>query len=594
MSSSRKVLFVGLILLLAIFFRFAGLAALPLSSDEARLAVQAVEIGQQRDFQPISQPLYVILTTLIFDLFKAGTFTARFIPALSGVLLVLLPFLLISKPSGFPEKKKVLLAFILAIDPVLISWSRQADSLMPVIFLTALIIGLAATNRQLPAIILLPLAGMGGERFFPILIAGIFAVLLTMIIDTLMIQSQTDVFLILKHQVSRESGKAFLLSFFLCGTACLAFPSGISAIGDGLALGLRPNPIHDFRSVGNLPLLIALFVYEGAGFVLFLIALIQNIKNGEKTKVFIMSVILSAAAFLILLNQGILFLPWLVIPLWYFGADVLLKITPLRKSEVDIYTFFALLIPPALSLFLLFRAAEMLKLGDLSLPLTVYWQNQQLVTPLSRFHAYLLIILICIVVFAILLPMVLEYFSPGRIRRGLLHGTLIVVLYGTILNAWSAAGLHHASDDPFQTGTSGRHELSLGSQIQQIPNELSAVLQESGWRSVGFLRPDEGLVLISDDPMLRWEFINKPQVTFSKILSPAASTPAFVITAGQETDELKSGSIGMISDWKSTDNWQTYTPTDWFRWLLYREPVIQKQTITLWQNAADFIEYQTN
>ena len=64
----------------------------------------------------------------LFFLFGTSNFLARFIPALTGSALILVPYLFRERIKPIPG---LLLAFFLALDPGLISLSRQAGSLMP-------------------------------------------------------------------------------------------------------------------------------------------------------------------------------------------------------------------------------------------------------------------------------------------------------------------------------------------------------------------------------------------------------------------------------------------------------------------------------
>src|SRR4030042_5456640 len=89
----------GLAFLLALFLRLFQLGAAPLSEVEAGWALQALSLaqGQSAAFGP--QPAYIILTSQFFSIFGDTNFLARFFPALSGSLLVWLPFFLDRKST---------------------------------------------------------------------------------------------------------------------------------------------------------------------------------------------------------------------------------------------------------------------------------------------------------------------------------------------------------------------------------------------------------------------------------------------------------------------------------------------------------------
>ena len=582
MKKNKQIIVIFSIILLAAFFRFAGLGSTALSEEESILALQANDLATGNSGYVIAEPLYVFITAFLVKLFGAGNFVMRLFPAVMGLLLVMVPLLFGPLLS---DKKKMLLMFFLALDPALIAWSRQADSLMPLICLCFCAAGFLFLGRKRGVISLIVLAILGGERFFPVLISGFLASLIVSILDTLFIHSDIQIAYTLKKQVTRTELKVFFGLLLLFGTAFLSYPIGINAIGNGLVQAFTVDPVHDFRNVGSTPLWIALFFYEGFAVVLFLIALWRSFQQKTAVRSVLMMCVLLGSIFQIVFNQGILYLPWMSVPLWYFGVDVLLAIKPIHKKECDFFMLVSLTIPLLLAGFLVLRASEMLKMGDLSLPLTIFWNNSQYSTPFSRLQAYILIILICVVIFTILIPLLLDYFSPGKARRGLLLGTLFVLTVGMIGNSWAAAGFTNSHDKPLKSGNTTRHELILGSQINQVENEILPIIHETGWKKTGFFDQVNGVITVTDDPLLRWAALEQKQTVFSEVLNLRANQPSYVITAGSEPELINNGYLGIVSDWKTVDNWESYLASDWFRWFLYRDPVLQKQSLMVWQNS---------
>lgn len=126
--------------LLAICLRFLNLGQAPLSETEAGWALQALEAAKPLGFasQVVigPQPAYVFLTALLFRLFGVTNFMARFLPALAGVALVFVPFLMRERIT---RRAAIIAAFGLALDPGLTAVARQAGGPM-----LALGFGLAA------------------------------------------------------------------------------------------------------------------------------------------------------------------------------------------------------------------------------------------------------------------------------------------------------------------------------------------------------------------------------------------------------------------------------------------------------------------
>src|SRR5574342_79471 len=114
--------------ILALALRFIRLGALPLSDNEAGWALQALNVAQGTRPLLGPQPIYILPTGLLFFLFGSSNFLARFIPALTGSALVLVPYMFRQRLRAIPG---LFLAFFLALDPGLVSLSRQAGSLMP-------------------------------------------------------------------------------------------------------------------------------------------------------------------------------------------------------------------------------------------------------------------------------------------------------------------------------------------------------------------------------------------------------------------------------------------------------------------------------
>ena len=97
-----------LALLLALGVRFYNLGAAPLTDAESEWALQALQVANPDKVNGTleigPQPAYVLLTSVMFDLFGASNFLARFWPALAGSLLALVPFYLrtnkVRRPLG--------------------------------------------------------------------------------------------------------------------------------------------------------------------------------------------------------------------------------------------------------------------------------------------------------------------------------------------------------------------------------------------------------------------------------------------------------------------------------------------------------------
>ena len=100
----------ALAFILAVGLRFIQLGAMPLTDIEAAPALQALQIAQGLKPALSPYPFYILSTSVLFFLYGSGTdFLARFIPALTGSLLVFAPLIL----RRIKPRPSLFLAFLL-------------------------------------------------------------------------------------------------------------------------------------------------------------------------------------------------------------------------------------------------------------------------------------------------------------------------------------------------------------------------------------------------------------------------------------------------------------------------------------------------
>ena len=131
----------GLLLVIALLIRFLELGALPLSTLEATNAWRAwlsvwgdgtqIGAGATTAVPIASSALLYSFHTILLWLIGGGDALVRFVPALFGSGLVLLPWLW---RATVGRQMALLLALLLAIDPWLVAYSRLADGTILSIF----------------------------------------------------------------------------------------------------------------------------------------------------------------------------------------------------------------------------------------------------------------------------------------------------------------------------------------------------------------------------------------------------------------------------------------------------------------------------
>ncbi|MBN2555148.1 MAG: hypothetical protein JXA97_04345 [Anaerolineales bacterium] len=175
---SRAAFFAGILLLAGSFIFFIGLGQQPLGNEEAAYALGA--LGSRAENQTTADPMYATLTSGLFSIFGPSEGLARFIPALAGFGIFLLPLLFHKKMGWGPV---LLLQTGVLISPVLVSSARTAGSgnWTLLILLGLAIFGEIELDRELEkkiAAVLLGAVICTG----PDLYQGLLAILLSMLL----------------------------------------------------------------------------------------------------------------------------------------------------------------------------------------------------------------------------------------------------------------------------------------------------------------------------------------------------------------------------------------------------------------------------
>lgn len=109
--------------------RLTQLGATPLSPEESQSALAAWNVFCGRAADMPDGPLFAYSTALVFFLFGANDATVRLLPALSGIALSALPWLLRREIGPWAA---LVCGFLLATSPTLVLHSRRVDSAMMV------------------------------------------------------------------------------------------------------------------------------------------------------------------------------------------------------------------------------------------------------------------------------------------------------------------------------------------------------------------------------------------------------------------------------------------------------------------------------
>ena len=218
-----------LVLLLAFWLRFINLGAIPLSDLEAKPALAALNISQNSLNESGNQPLYISLTSLLFEFINSSNLLARFLPAFVGSVMILPIYLYYPKMT---RGEILFIALLLAIDPAFISISRQVDSRILVITFFIASMGFLHKKNYLFAGISTALMVLSGLYFWHVALICLTYVLFIECFEKI---THNRIFgTLLKTIIKQGDWKKYLLCFSLSlvlfGTRFLSEPLLINQI----------------------------------------------------------------------------------------------------------------------------------------------------------------------------------------------------------------------------------------------------------------------------------------------------------------------------------------------------------------------------
>jgi len=161
----EHALWAGL-LLLAALMRLWFLEVAPLNNGEAQAALQALALVKGTA-TTLGNPLLGALQALLFSLLNADGFSARFISALAGSAICLIP---ISQRKTLGRTRAFVMGLLLALSPTLWFASRQADGgLLAWLLAFSVWSAWKADNKSITAILLGLLLACGADAIAPTL-----------------------------------------------------------------------------------------------------------------------------------------------------------------------------------------------------------------------------------------------------------------------------------------------------------------------------------------------------------------------------------------------------------------------------------------
>lgn len=559
--------------LLALALRLLNLGQSPLTDGEATWAMQALQVARPSaaTFVPGPQPAYIFLTGATFAIFGASEFWARFWPALMGVLLVWLPYFL-RHPLG--RNTALILAFGLAIDPGLVTVSRQAGGPMLALSFGLLALALWYARRPAWAGLLGGLALLSGPAFWQGALGIALAWLIYRSLDRSKPASgevfdETSPIDIFPTHADLIRGVVFMLTALLgVGTYLLRHPQGLSAAFASLTAYL--DGWVTLSSIHPLSMITALLVFQPLAVLFTLVSLGRWLLHrfqfsSSKPYPLLLPLYWMLASLLLSLiypSRQIQDLVWVLVPLWMLAAEGLAEY----------------LLQPKPHLITAVQAGIILLLAALFWNTLIATTNQLI--PQSNLPWQLIqagILASMLLLGALTTALVALGWSWQISRDGLVWGLTAALLIYSTSALWGAAQLRANEPHELWGQPPGAGQVQL---VMQTLHDLS------NWHT-GLENKIE-LVSTVDTPSIRWALRDFTAAHFTSEI-PTGEMPAVIITRQSAgTPALTAAYRGQDFVWWVHPAWSGPLPDDFIGWLTFRKASLGYDYIILWARGDLF------
>ncbi|MHB0923087.1 MAG: hypothetical protein ACYC3H_03880 [Bellilinea sp.] len=562
---TRQTIFrVSLILasILAFGIRFVLLGKQPLSDLEAVNALQALNLAGGGEITGSSEAGYVGFTSIWFFLFGAGNFGARLLPALSGTVLAMSPWLF-RKQLG--ERAALLLCFGLALDASWAAVSRQAFGMSWAALFTVLALAALLNTKSALLGVFTALAILGGPSFWQGAIGLGAAALIFNFVFRPKPSDQEDYSQSTQNLFAEIRWKQFVFWFFgtlvIVGTLLLTMPNGLNTAVNGAIDYFSGWGREEQTSIGLMAL--GLVLSQPLGFFFAGIGAVRAFSKKDALDIFLFTWwLVSLVLAFIYPARDMTILGWSALPMLALAAR---QISSLVNPEVE-HGWVA--IGQGIIVFVLLVFAW---LSYIAFFYAVSQETPTLVRVAATLIPFLLI-LGCI--FAIR-----SWWSEETAGQGALWGLLAALMLWVVSAAWSSTGL----------GAHPEGQIWYKSPMLDEVDLLETTLSDlSTWKT----REPGQLELVVEDidsAGLRWVLRDYQQVKFVTSSAPSSS-PAVIITTDKPTPGLADTYRGQDFVLRVKPVWQDMTFEDWLQWTAFKSVPLEKSTVVLWARADLFLD----
>jgi hypothetical protein len=558
--------------MLALLMRLYQLGAAAMSEVEAGWALQALGLARNSSVTLGPQPLYLMLTSVLFSIIKDSSFLARFFPAFMGSLLIWLPFCFRRwmGDSSWLHRTGVVMAFGLALDPGLVSLSRQAGSLMPALVFTLFALAAIYNRHMVWAGVCAGLALLSGVSFLQgLLILGISWGIYSLIRGRLVeFQAEDNRGETLSGGIPTGSIRvgvvAFLLTLLLAGTLFLRHPQGLDALADTLTAYLNSWVTSSGIPILRLPA--SLLVYQLIVIIFAIIAalrawLIHSEDQISRLLLVGLSIWAIVALLLPLLYAGrqVGDLAWALIPLWALASS---EISRAFLAEEDTNTR---LVGGGLGLLLCIFAViswiQLLSIGRYQTNVVLY-----VAMIVGAFFLGLVAVLL-----------VIAGWSVKAAKLGVVWSLCILLGMFLFSNAWGMSIVRQ---------NSAQELWGVAPSTGQADQFMITLSDFSSWNTG--LHDQLAVVSLADTTALRWVLRDFPNARFEATLSATESPPVVITLKGSDEPKLAQNYRGQDFSWHLYPGWQGIFPPDFINWLAFRQAPLSVDQIILWARMDIF------
>jgi hypothetical protein len=559
--------FYALALAVAVGLRFLHLGGLPLSDYEAGWALQALRITQGLHPAIGPNPAYVHLTTVLFYIFGATNFLARFWPALVGSAIVPAAWFLHSRLGRIPA---LILAFGLAIDPGLVAMSHLAGGPMLAIAFLVLTALIWMDGRRAAAGVFAGLAVLSGPSvWFGLAGVGLAWAFGLGIGRKVPAQAEEDA----AHAEPASKPEHFPLQemrvalFWGLGTLVIAgslfflSPKGLPAFVASLGVFLQGWWTHSDSQLWRL--LLALPAYEILPLMFGIAGVVRGIlkRDPDTTRLGVWALVALLLA-LIYPGKQTGDLVWALLPLWVLAAMEIGRHFDFKSGNLWEVT-------GTMTVVMAFLVFGWLNLASIT---TMEWGSD-----LVRTRLWLEAALVLLIVLSLLLVGTGWSFTVARLS-GVWSGVLALTLFTIAMSTGSAGLREPLTIELWQPEPrTGRVDVLL-----KVANQISDLNR-------GYPAQLPLTILGVDSPALDWLFRDW-QVQDVSHLAPDA-TPEIIITP--------SGNLSLAAKYRGealvlheTVDWSKASSADWLKWFVYRQMPLQRDNIILWVRSDLMLDSQ--